>query len=127
LKNQVYVVAIEKKDGSLGFFRLNEGGRTKATTVGVTADANMARKFEIDTSKLDIIAWMDRLKSSAAKFGNVDSIRVMVFETTLTKVDLDDIEWKTILQRNAVSKLSKIEIEALGLEKFEIERRLAAD
>jgi hypothetical protein len=127
LKKQTYVVSIEKKDGTMAFLRLTGAGAGSSAVSGLTSDAGLARQFDIDTPKEEIISWVDKAKSGMSRIAYLDSIRVMVFETNLTEISKDDIEWRTVLQRHAVGKLMRMEIEALGLEKYEIERRLAKD
>jgi len=126
MKTQSYVVTIQKKDGSTGFLRKMAVStkRTLANT-GITSDPASARQFELDVDKAVVIEWMDREREHLARFADVDTMKIAVFEWTVLPISEDDIEWRTSLQRSGVNKLSRLEIEALSLEKYEIERRLS--
>jgi hypothetical protein len=100
---------------------------TKRTTSnsGLTHDPSMARRFELDIDKAEVLEWIESERGKIARYADPDTMKIMIFEQTLIPVPDNDIEWKTSLQRSGVAKLSKLEIEALGLEKYEIERRLS--
>jgi hypothetical protein len=126
LKQLSYVVAVDRKDGNTAYLRtMSSASSRTASNNGLVSDPAQARQFAVDDPKEDIIYWMDYERPKITKWANVDSLRIMLYECTVTPVSADDIEWRTILQRTAVEKLSNLEIEALGLEKYEIERRLS--
>jgi len=80
--------------------------------------------FDFDTDKSELVSFLDRYKSVLSKY-DADTVSFVIYETALYEVDVTDYEWSTALQRNAVKKLSTMEIRALGVEKFEIERRMS--
>ena len=126
LRKQAYLVSVEKKDGSLVYLRLGTGESNG--TLGTTTEPAFARQFNLDTPKEEILAWVNRIVSNAnlSKQANINTLRIMLFETQLTEISVvDDYDWRQELQRNGVAKLTHMEIEALGLEKFEIERKMA--
>ena len=84
-----------------------------------------AIKFDGDADKVSVIDWID--KSTATKQNiDKDSIRIHILDIKVTPIDLaNDSEWRTALQRHGVYKLSPMEIMALGLTKYELERRMA--
>jgi len=114
VKIQKYIVGVERLGGEQAY--MNQ------TSNGLTSDPAHARHFDIDHEKADILAWMDYERGKIAKWANMDTACIMLYETKITKVLADDVNWRTELQRNGVAKLSRLEIEALGLEKYEIER-----
>jgi hypothetical protein len=126
MKMLSYVVSVQKKDGAIVFLRkmANSTKRT-ATNTGLTSDPAAARNFDMDVDKAVVLEWMDSERIHVARYADADTMKIMVFERTLSPVADDDIEWRTSLQRSGVNKLSRLEIEALGLEKYEIERRLS--
>ena len=63
-----------------------------------------------------------------SRYADPGTLRIKAFEMRVVDVDLEhDPSWRTELQRHAVAKLNRMEIEALSLEKYEIERRMADD
>jgi hypothetical protein len=127
MKKQFYVVAINKKDGSTAFIRSAPASSSTRNTTALTSDASMAHMFPIDYPKEDIIVWVDKATKGISRYADLDSLKIMIFETLLHTVDMEDIEWKTALQRNGVGKLTTLEVRSMGLEKYEIERRLSLD
>lgn len=122
---QKYLISVDKKDGSRVFLR--SGTNDAKRTVATTADPAMAELFDLDVEKEIVLEMIDRARAAVilAKQLNLSSFRIMIYETSLTEVSADDYEWKLELQRNGVAKLTRLEIEALGLQKFEIERKMA--
>lgn len=126
LNKKVYIIAVDRKDGNVAFLRkMSTGSNRTMSNNGLVSDPAQAMHFDFEVDKETIINWMDSERSKISKWANTDSIRIMLYECTATPVSADDFDWRTILQRTAVSKLSNLEIEALGLEKYEIERRLS--
>ncbi len=125
MNKQVYIISVERKDGSTAYLRAMNSVTRSAANTGLTLDPAQARHFDTDTDKADIIYWMDVERPKITKWANTDTLKIMRYVCTVVPVSADDIEWRTVLQRTAVSKLSNLEIEALGLEKYEIERRLS--
>lgn len=128
LNKKVYIIAVDRKDGNIAFLRKMSTSSTPRTmnNNGLVSDPAQALHFDVEVDKETIVNWMDGERSKITKWANTDTIKIMLYECKATTVSADDIEWKTILQRTAVSKLSNLEIEALGLEKYEIERRLSS-
>jgi hypothetical protein len=81
----------------------------------------------MEVDKQEIIQWMDQERMKIAKWANLDSLKIVIYECTIKPIDLDDVDWRTELQRSGVKKLSVLEIEALNLVKYELERRMAQD
>jgi hypothetical protein len=125
LKRQTYVVSVEKKDGTLAFVR--KGETDTRVTIALTSDPAFANQFDLDTPKEEILDWIDQITGASAitRNANPTTLRVMIFETQLFEISEDDYDWKVELQRNGVGKLTRAEVLALGLEKFEIERKMA--
>jgi len=117
-KNQFYMISVRNPKGVLLFL----GGET--TRPRMVSNPNEAFHFDIETDKADLVSLLDRYKTILSKYES-DTVAFMIYETALHEVDVTDYEWSTALQRNAVKKLSIMEIKALGVEKFEIERRLS--
>ena len=114
---QSYVICVKNRAGT----RLYLGGQK---TTNLTTNPGEAFQFGIEDDKSEIIAFIDKYRSTLNKH-EPDTICVMVFETTLRQIDVTEHDWATALRRNAVKKLTTMEIKALGVEKHEIERRMA--
>lgn len=128
MKTESFVIGVERKDGTQAFLRTVGGTATRtAGNNGLVEDPANARQFDIDIDKEDVIYWMDQERPKITKWANVDTLKIMVYECNTTEVSADDLEWRTALQRTAMEKLSVLQIEALGLAKYEIERRLAKE
>lgn len=126
LNKKVYIIAVDRKDGNVAFLRkMSTSSNRTMSNNGLVSDPAQAMHFDFDVDKETVIRWMDSERVKIGKWANTDTIRIMMYECTATSISPDDLEWRTFLQRNAVSKLSSLEIEALGLEKYEIERRLS--
>lgn len=117
-KQQFYVISAMNAKGAYVFL----GGESSRPRM--CSNPAEAFLFDIDTDKAILVSFLDRYKTILSKH-DADSISFMVYETGLQEVDVTEYEWATALQRNAVKKLSIMEIKALGVEKYEIERRLS--
>jgi hypothetical protein len=124
MREVYYIIGIEHKDGSQKYLRGQGDG---------IDNPGLAKTFAFDAPKSELIDWISKIRigATSSQYGNslanynLDTIRILVYTVDINPIDSDDIEWKTLLQRSALKKLLKMEIEALGLEKYEIERRLA--
>ena len=126
VKKECYVISVEKKSGERVYLRVMGSTSTRsASNNGLVDDPAHARQFDVDVDKEDIIYWMDVERPKITKWANVDTMMIELYECTTTPIDAEDLDWKTALQRTAMEKLSVLQIEALGLEKYEIERRLS--
>lgn len=118
-----YIVTATKLSGQQVFAKLAEGSSVSATT---TSLPGAARMFEVSKAN-DALVWVEKIRATLSRTCDQNSIRVMIFEQRLRSVSEDDFEFHKALRMNAIAKLTAQEIEALGLEKVEIERRLNAD
>jgi hypothetical protein len=126
VKKECYVIGVERRDGTQAFLKVMSSSTVRSSSNnGLVEDPANARQFEIDIDKEDLIIWMDQERPKITKWANVDTLKIMIYECKTTEISSDDIEWKTALQRTAMEKLSVLQIEALGLAKYEIERRLS--
>lgn len=126
MKKECYVIGVERRDGTQAFLKVMSSSTVRSSSNnGLVEDPANARQFEIDIDKEDLIIWMDQERPKITKWANVDTLKIMIYECKTTEISSDDIEWKTALQRTAMEKLSVLQIEALGLAKYEIERRLS--
>ncbi len=120
------MIGVERRDGTQAFLKVMSSSTVRSSSNnGLVEDPANARQFEIDIDKEDLIIWMDQERPKITKWANVDTLKIMIYECKTTEISSDDIEWKTALQRTAMEKLSVLQIEALGLAKYEIERRLS--
>ena len=117
-KHRVYVLSARNTKGITLFL----GG--EATRPRFLTNPGEAFQFDLDIEKSELVSLLDRYRNILSKY-EADSVAFMIYETSLHEVDITEYDWATALQRNAVKKLSTMEIKALGVEKFEIERRMS--
>lgn len=116
-KNQFYMISVRNSKGVTLFL----GGETSRPRM--FENPSDAFHFDFDADKSELVSLLDRYKNILSKY-EADTVAFVIYETALYEVDVTEYEWSTALQRNAVKKLSTMEIKALGVEQFEIERRM---
>jgi hypothetical protein len=122
LGTEVFVVAIKHRDGRWLYFRGSNFGE------GTSEQPYSAAQFPLNHSPVDLFTWIDeqikRLKTSSSPL-LFDTVTLVRYRSQLEVEDLDTHDWRIQLQRHAVSKLTRMEIEALNLQSVEMERKLA--
>lgn len=131
LVTQCYIVGVKNRNGEQVYLSgattssYSSTAPSAASRRMLVSDPANARQFEMDYDKSSILKWLDSERVKISKQADLDTLTIMLYETKTTAVPLDDPEWRAEIQRNAVSKLTNLEVEALSLEKYEIERRMA--
>ena len=117
-----FIVAARKKDGK--FVYVAGAGTPKPRT---TTNPGEADQYGTDVDKSELALIIDKIKRYAiCRTVDLDTLCFMHFETKLSPIDITNPDWASALQRNAVKKLNTMEIKALGLEKYEIDRRMSS-
>lgn len=112
-----YIVkATRASNGDVVFLRAG----TSSTSIGITLVANSAEVF---SDPDDALSWLDRIYKNACKTCVPESIKIVKLIVEVCDIN-DDPEWERKLRLNAVSKLTYQEAQALGIEKYAVEKKL---